>query len=180
MLVKIVPSPASNIAQTRTIFMAMKAASIQELKQELQHVSLKEITELCLRLARFKKENKELLTYLLFEASDPETYTENVKAFLDEAFGEVNTSNRYFAKKSLRKILRQLNKYIKFTGNKQTEAALLMHFCFLLKDSGINIQKSTALNNMYMQQVKKIKAAIAVLHEDIQYDLAKEMKKLLL
>ncbi len=51
----------------------MKAASIQELKQELQHTSLKEITELCLRLARFKKENKELLTYLLFEASDAES-----------------------------------------------------------------------------------------------------------
>jgi hypothetical protein len=43
----------------------MKAASILELKQELQHTSSKEIVELCLRLARFKKENKELLTFFL-------------------------------------------------------------------------------------------------------------------
>ena len=160
--------------------MIMKAATIQELKQELQHTSLKDITELCLRLARFKKENKELLTYLLFEADDAEAYAENVKAFMQEAFQEVNTVSLYFAKKNLRKILRQVNKYIKFTGNKQTEAVLLIHFCSLLKASGIDVQKSTALNNMYAQQVKKIKAAIAVLHEDIQYDLAKDMKKLLL
>ncbi|HEX5153285.1 MAG TPA: hypothetical protein VFW07_17665 [Parafilimonas sp.] len=158
----------------------MKAASIQELKQELQHASVKEITELCLRLARFKKENKELLTYLLFEASDVEAYTMNIKAFMDEAFKEVNTVNLYFAKKNLRKILRQVNKYIKFTGNKQTEAVALIHFCLLLKESGINMQKSTALNNMFTQQVKKIKAAIAVLHEDIRYDLDKEMEKILL
>ena len=160
--------------------MIMKAATIQELKQELQHTSLKDITELCLRLARFKKENKELLTYLLFEANDIEAYTENVKAFMQEAFKEVNTANLYFAKKSLRKILRQVNKYIKFTGNKQAEATLLMHYCFLLKKSGIDIQRSTALNNMYAQQLKKIRATIAVLHEDIQYDLTKNMQKILL
>ena len=54
----------------------MKTASISELKQELQYRSEKEIMELCLRLARFKKENKELLTYLLFEAQDEEAYLE--------------------------------------------------------------------------------------------------------
>ncbi len=154
----------------------MKAASIQQLKEELQHLSSKEITAMCLRLARFKKENKELLTYLLFEAGNAEAYTENVKAFMQEAFSEVNTANLYFAKKNLRKILRQVNKYIKFTGDKQTEAVLLMHFCLLLKNSGIDIQKNTALHNMFAQQIKKIKAAIAVLHEDMQHDLIKNMK----
>jgi len=158
----------------------MKAASIQELKQELQHSTLKELTALCLRLARFKKENKELLTYLLFEAQDAEAYTESIKTFMNEAFGEVNKANLYFAKKNLRKILRQANKYIKFTGDKQTEAIVLIHFCSLLKDTGINIKKSTALFNMYAQQIKKIKAAIAVLHEDIQFDLNKELEKILL
>ena len=44
----------------------MKAATIIELKQELNNTSPAIVSELCLRLARFKKENKELLTYLLF------------------------------------------------------------------------------------------------------------------
>ena len=57
----------------------MKSATVRELKTELQEKSPKEILELCLRLSRFKKENKELLTYLLFESSDEQSYIESVK-----------------------------------------------------------------------------------------------------
>ncbi|HNP22664.1 MAG TPA: hypothetical protein PKM63_07080 [Panacibacter sp.] len=154
----------------------MKTASISELKQELQYRSDKEIMELCLQLARFKKENKELLTYLLFEAQDEEAYTAGVKQMLEEAFKEIHTTNLYFAKKNLRRILRQLSKNIKYSGNKQTEAALLIYYCKLLKASGINLQKSTMINNLFQQQLKKIKAAIAGLHEDLQYDLLNDLK----
>lgn len=153
----------------------MKTASISELKQELQYRPEKEIMELCLRLARFKKENKELLTYLLFEANDEEAYTASVKEMLTEAFKEIYTTNLYFAKKNLRRILRQVNKNIKYSGNKQTEASLLIHYCGLLKASGINLNKSTMINNLYLQQIKKIKAAIASLHEDLQYDLLNDL-----
>ena len=48
----------------------MKTAAVKDIKQELLQRSPKELLALCLRLSRFKKENKELLTYLLFEASD--------------------------------------------------------------------------------------------------------------
>jgi len=97
---------------------------------------------------------------------------------MGEAFKEVNTTNLYFAKKNLRRILRISNKHIKYTGNKLTEATVLIHFCTLLKASSIKLQKSTALQKLYVQQLKKINAAIATLHEDIQYDLIKEVKKL--
>ena len=56
----------------------MKAVTIKELKEELINCTPKELRELCLRLARFKKENKELLTYLLFE-SDEALFIESVK-----------------------------------------------------------------------------------------------------
>jgi hypothetical protein len=62
----------------------MKTASIQELKQELQETSQNKLLDLCLRLAKFKKENKELLTYLLFEAHDEEVYISSVKVLIDE------------------------------------------------------------------------------------------------
>ena len=42
----------------------MKAVTIKQLKDELAHKSASELKELCLHLSRFKKENKELLTYL--------------------------------------------------------------------------------------------------------------------
>ena len=48
----------------------MKAATIQEIKLELSETSPAKLKQLCLHLAKFKKENKELLTYLLFESHD--------------------------------------------------------------------------------------------------------------
>lgn len=62
----------------------MKAASLHEIKQELTNVPTKQVLELCLRLTRFKKENKELLTYLLFEAHDQHGYIESIKKEIDE------------------------------------------------------------------------------------------------
>ena len=156
----------------------MKAVSLNEIKQELQHLSAKDITELCLRLARYKKENKELLAFLLFNAHDIEGYTNELKTDIEEGFAEVNKINLYLAKKTLRKILRQINKQVRFTLSKQTEAELRIHFCQTLKASGIAIHKNKALNNLYLQQVKKIKTAIAALHEDIQYDLMKQLEQL--
>ncbi|MGN6166409.1 MAG: hypothetical protein ACTHOF_17895 [Flavisolibacter sp.] len=156
----------------------MKAASSNEIKQELKELSQTKLVDLCLRLARFKKENKELLTYLLFEADDVEGYIRNVKQEIDESFAEINTSGIYYAKKSLRKILRTTNKYIRYTGNKQAEVELLLHFCEKMKHSGIRFQKSTALNNLYQSQIKKIKAAITTMHQDLQHDYVREVEKL--
>jgi hypothetical protein len=156
----------------------MKAASLAEIKQELQSLSAKEITELCVRLARYKKENKELLAYLLFQSNNEEAYVMQVKEMIDEIFKDVNTRNLYLAKKTLRKILRIVNKHIKYTSSKQTEVELLIHFCLLLKNSGIVLRKNKALNNMYLHQLKKIKAALSALHEDIQYDFLKQIEQL--
>ena len=61
----------------------MKAVTVKEISQELLNLSPKELRDLCLRLARFKKENKELLTYLLFESSDESSYVESVKKEID-------------------------------------------------------------------------------------------------
>lgn len=158
----------------------MKTATIQELKQELQGVTPGKLLELCLRLAKFKKENKELLTYLLFEAHNEEDYINSVKLIIDEGFTELPKANVYLTKKSLRKILRITNKYIKYTGSKQSEVALLIYFCQRMKASGIRIQKSNVLQNIYLQQIKKISMALKLLHEDLQYDYRQELDGLLL
>jgi hypothetical protein len=156
----------------------MKAASISEIKTELKSKSATQLLELCLRLGRFKKENKELLTYLLFEADDVETYISQVKEEMDKGFAEVNRSNNYFAKKSLRKILRFLNKHIKYTGSKEVEITLLLYFCSGFKKLELPKHKNTALTNLYSSQVKKIRAAIGAMHEDLQHDYLGELDQL--
>lgn len=156
----------------------MKAATINELKQELLDTPAPKITELCLRLARFKKENKELLTYLLFEAHDTVAYIENVKAAMEVQFEDINKSNVYFVKKTLRKILRTTNKYTRYSGLANVEIELLLYFCKRMKALNISISSNPVLSNIYNNQLKKITRAIATLHEDLQYDYLREINKL--
>ncbi|HJU46214.1 MAG TPA: hypothetical protein VJ647_05475 [Chitinophagaceae bacterium] len=156
----------------------MKAATIHEIKQELTSVPPAQLIELCLRLARFKKENKELLTYLLFEAFDEAAYIGLVKKEIDENFELLNLTNLYFVKKGLRKIVRTITKYIRYTGSKQVEVELLLYFCTKLKDSDIPIQKNTLIDNLYQSQLKKVHKVLETMHEDLQYEYARELERL--
>ena len=107
----------------------MKAASVAQLRKELKYRSSEELESLCLRLARFKKENKELLTYLLFESENEVHYVAQVKEDMDAKFDEINKSSIYYIKKSVRRILRETKKYIRYSNVKETEVELLLYFC---------------------------------------------------
>ena len=157
----------------------MKASAIHELKEELEHFSQPDLMALCLRMARFKKENKELLTYLIFMGHDEQAFVESIKAEIDAQFIEIPPDhNLYFVKKSVRKILRITNKFIRYSGDKTTAITLLLYFCTKLKGSGIRMEESAALSNLYALQQSKIEKMLPLLHEDLQYDFRKEMDRL--
>ena len=119
----------------------MKAATLKEVKTELNYKSHSELLEICLRLSRFKKENKELLTYLLFEISDEEKYIESIQRKIDLEFDSINTDSYFYMRKSIRKILRLLKKYIRYSQNKETEVELLLYFSRKLKQFSPSIFK---------------------------------------
>ena len=156
----------------------MKAVTVKEISQELLNLSPKELRDLCLRLSRFKKENKELLTYLLFESSDEASYVESVKKEIDQQFGQVNRKSYYFIKKGLRKILLNTRKYIRYSQNKKTEIDLLIYFCSKLRKFTPSIQNNLALRNHYLRQLETIREKLGFLHEDLQYDYGLELKAL--
>ncbi len=156
----------------------MKKASLKEIKAELENTAPAVLLELCLRLTKFKKENKELLTYLMFEASDERSYVASVNALLDELFETVNKSQLYFAKKTIRKIVRIANRYIKYSDSKTTEPDVLIHVCEKINELGLDLKRNTALHNIYLSQLKKIKKAVAAMHEDEQYDYLKMLEEL--
>lgn len=156
----------------------MKAASIAVLKKELQHCSQEELIALCLRLAKFKIENKELLSYLLFQAHNEDTYVTTVTSVLDAQFNSINTTSFHYIKKSIRKILRTLKKFARYSGQKETEVELLLYFCTKLKDFEPSIFNHTALTNLYHRQLKSARKLTATLHEDLQYDFNLALKKL--
>lgn len=157
----------------------MKAVTIKQLKDELLHKSANELKELCLHLSRFKKENKELLTYLLFESYNEEGYIQSIKEQMDEQFLEINTKSFFYIRKSTRKILSLTKKYIRYSKNKETETELLLHFCKKLKAMKPSMNGSQQLRNVFDSQIKMIKKAIEKLHEDLQYDYQLELNQLL-
>ena len=156
----------------------MKTATIKELKDELEHYSRDELLNYCLRMAKFKKENKELLTYLLFEASNEAHYIEGLKELIDERFSEINTSNYYYIKKSIRKILREIKKHLRYSKNKETAVELLIYFCQKLALMQPSMNRSIALQNIYQRQLVLIRKTIKTLDEDLQYDYGVELDNL--
>ena len=156
----------------------MKTASLKEIKTELEKVPPDVLLELCLKLTKFKKENKELLTYLLFEEGNETSYVSSVKEMLDEIFTTVNKTQLYFAKKTIRKIVRIANKYIKYSNCSNTVPDLLIHICEKINEININLTKNTALHNIYLSQVKKIKKSIENLHNEEKYDYLKLIETL--
>jgi len=157
----------------------MNATTIREIKQELSNSTPGELLELCLQLSKFKKENKELLTYLLFEASNEAAYIKNVKREVENQFEQINKTSYYFIKKSVRKILRNVKKYIRFSKKKETEVELLIYYCSELNKISPSIDNNVALRNLYKRQIEAIRKTISTLHEDLQYDYEVELNELM-
>lgn len=156
----------------------MKAVTVKELKLALANCSNTEVIELCLKLSKFKKENKELLTYLLFESSNEEGFITSVKTEIDEQFELINTKTYYFIKKSVRKILRTIKKYIRYSKKKETEVELLLYFCNKLYDFKPSIKNNTVLKNICIREIEGIRKKMMLLHEDLQYDYELELQRL--
>ena len=156
----------------------MQTATISQLKKELNTLSKEELLQTCLTLGKYKKENKELLSYLLFEQENETNYINNIKLEVDELFTQINTKSYFFIKKSVRKILRLIKKYAKYSKNKETETELLLYFCIKLANFTPSIQNNVTLVNIYERQIVLIEKNINAMHEDLQYDYQLELNNL--
>jgi hypothetical protein len=158
--------------------MSTATYGLQDIKKELQHLSGLQVAELCLRLARHKKENKELLAYLLFEADNDTAFIEKVKAEAGFMFSQLPVRS-YEAAKYLRKILRLISKYTKFMASKEAEIDLLLNFCTNYIQYADRRTAYKPLRLILVRQVEKIRTAISKLHEDLQYDFINDYNTVL-
>jgi len=157
----------------------MKAASIKQLKDELKHQNKEDLENLFLRLARFKAENKELLTYLLFEAHDEAAFVARAKEELEDDFQQINTASPFYVKKSLRKMIRKIRKYGRYSNCKETEVELLLFFTRQLKNHPAKLLQYQNLLKIFWQQITTVKNKLSKLHEDLQYDFRMELEELI-
>jgi len=156
----------------------MKVEKLSEIKKELRALSPENMIEICIKLAKYRKENKELLSYLLYDSENPLFYAENVKSELLEEFYKLK-KHGYAAAKELRKILRILERSAKYTRSAEVEVVLLLWFC---KNYLIYADLRTAykpLQTIFLRQTDKIRKLIAKLHEDLQFDYSSEYNDLI-
>ena len=153
----------------------MEVAAISSIKKELKERSPEELVNYCLKMAKFKKDYKELLNYLLFEAYDEENFIFSIKSDVEEMFSEINLNSVYYAKKSIRKILRFVSKHIRYSGIKQTEVELLIFFCQEFRRLSLPFYESKVLLNLYDRQLVNISKALNMLDEDLQFDYQAEL-----
>jgi hypothetical protein len=158
--------------------MSTTTYGLQDIKKELQHLSALQLTDLSLRLARHKKENKELMAYLLFEADNQQAFIEKVKGEVGFMFSQMPVQS-YNAAKYMRKILRLIGKYVKFIASKEAEIDLMINFCGNYVQYADRKSSYKPLKLILTRQIEKIKVTISKLHEDVRADYISEYDQLL-
>ncbi len=153
----------------------MKSATVKLLKKELENLDRTDLTEIIIRLSKFKKENKELLSYLIFESADETTYVNDIKIEVNTLFNTMNCNSYFYMKKTIRKILKIIKTYIRYSNVQETEVELLLYFCTKLKAVKPSISNHVQLNNLYHRELKSIACKIQKLHPDLQYDYTQHL-----
>ena len=149
----------------------MKAASISQLKKELAKLDHVELLDVCVRLAKFKVESKELLTYLLTRADNEVAYATELCDEIDESL----SMSGKIHKKTLRKVVRWMDKSLRFSGDKETELQVRIHFCRRIKEMRISFGTCRVSANMYATQLKKINIALEKVHPDLRFDFNQQL-----
>lgn len=156
----------------------MQSSPLSHIKKELQHLNHAALVALCYRLIQYKRENKDLVHYLLFEQQDEKGFRKKLCTAIDDLFAEVNQNSIYFAKKTIRKIIRFMHRYLKFSNDAVTGIEVILHFCRNMQALSLRWHESKVMNNLYQQQIKKATQMLKSLHEDLQYDYSELIAEL--
>ncbi|MBD3749154.1 MAG: hypothetical protein IE931_06650 [Sphingobacteriales bacterium] len=156
----------------------MESPKLAELKKELNFQESHELKELCLRLAKYKTENKELLHYLLFYQDKKEAYVMQVKELIMNEFDDLHPSI-YYVGKQLRKLTRIMNKHIKYISEKHLEVEIALAFCESFIQHPIVKSNYRAIDLILFRQLKRINKLLPKLQEDLQFDYQQDFDAVL-
>jgi hypothetical protein len=154
---------------TYTNAFIMTSPKLNDLKKELQHLDVSRLRDVCLKLAKHKVENKELLNYLLFFEGTKDEYINNIKDIIINEFNDLHPSI-YYVKKQLSKLLRIMNKHIKFIGEKDKEIEIVLCFCDEFIKHPIVKAGYKVLSMMLYRQLKRANKILPKLNEDLAFD----------
>ncbi len=147
----------------------MKTESLNSLRKHLSTLSSMELAQLCVDMAKYRKENKEYLQYLLFERHDHDILITDIVTSLDETMKNLSRTPSTRVKE-VRKVQKEIKKYIRFIKNPVYELQLLLWFSDALALIAESRIARPHFISLYAAQVKRMTIIFDKLHEDIQYD----------
>jgi hypothetical protein len=142
---------------------------ISELKKELAGMPNEELVKLTLRLAKLKVENKELLHYLLFYSNDNEAYAESLLEEILDPFRQ-DFIHPYAMYKRLRKSMKIIAKYLRFTSDRAGECDLLLALVNEYLKTYRFEYKNAYLVRIIFRCLKKTADNMDRIHEDYRAD----------
>ena len=155
----------------------MKAAKISELKKELAKLDHDELFDVCVRLAKFKVESKELLTYLLMKADNEIGYADELCDEIDASFNALSVDavrvrgNRgEFIRRRCAKLFAGWTNPCDSRVTKRLSCRCGSTFAGKIKEKRIRFGSCRVSANLYATQLKKIDKAIEKVHPDLQFD----------
>ena len=140
------------------------------IRKELNCLSHKELSALCIRLIRYKKENKELADYYLFEKNQEHLYLISAKEEIRHLFAGIQSSQPYLIKKSIRKIIRLAERYSKYSANPIIFLELYLEIMQCMLEQFPHWKTTESLIKIALSLEKKSVRLLPKLHEDLQFD----------
>ena len=113
----------------------------------------------------------------MFEADDENYFIKGIKDEIKTQFEEVNRKSYYYVKKSIRKILRNTKKNIRYSKKKQTELELILFFCKMLQEFTPSIKKSIPLSKIFEREIQRIQKIILTLDPDLHMTTELKLKR---
>lgn len=157
----------------------MEKISINIIKKELQELSQKQLVEICIQLAKARKENKEQLDFMLLKSHHLFQYEIDLKAEIDTQF-EIFTYYKYYQLiKPLKAYVNSVLKQISYSKNPSFELEIIIYLCKQFfrfnDDESIWFYK---INIIYDSLARKIEPRFKKLHEDEQFDYRVKLEEI--
>ena len=121
------------------------------------------------------KRLKKNIKFIIIHYTGMKTETAAIERLQNPKF---KVSSHFYIKKSVRKILRLLKKYARYSNSKETEVELLIYYCYKLKTLKPSISNNLTLTKIFLKQIENIEKKIIKLHEDLQFDFRERLKQL--
>lgn len=144
--------------------------SLKNIKDELKQFSQEELLEFTARIIRSKKENKELAAYILFEQDREDEYAQKLIDHLNAELEDINYSRPFIAKKSIRRVNRLSNRYLKYSGNTETALKVTIFLAEKVTAKSRQHRLMRHTEKIIEQYLTKYNKLLSGMHEDLQYD----------